>query len=429
MKIKCPRCQAALTFDVATQSMECEYCGSIFGINDISAQTGQEEYMVPASGESAEASEDSSLHGFHTEETHMEDYLSDAMRQPDQGETETEDEMTLKLFSCSCCGANLMVNETESATFCAYCGQPTLVMDRLSRQKKPEYILPFQIQKREAEQIVRSRLRKGFFVPQRIKEFKVEKLHGVYIPYRMVDVYCQDEVVIRSEVRSNKTTAYRYHYRRGLHTFHQITVDASDMLNDESSVRLEPFDLTALRPFDPAYLSGFYANCMDTPKERLEDIAAQRAMDYFHEEMKNTIKTGTDPMIMASAPYHEIEDSIYIMLPAWFVSFLVDGRNYTMMVNGQTGKCVGAVPADKKSIAACLAFLSVAITPFAIFLMSIILKIDDMESKLKALVFLFSWVGLLAYKGHKNFLSFKNSCELTNASDMKQFANDRQEGD
>lgn len=38
------------------------------------------------------------------------------------------------------------------------------------------------------------------------------------------------------------------------------------------------------------------------------------------------------------------------MLPVWFLMFRYKGDSYTMLVNGQTGKTVGAVPAEKKKL-------------------------------------------------------------------------------
>ena len=35
------------------------------------------------------------------------------------------------------------------------------------------------------------------------------------------------------------------------------------MLNDDTSMRPEPFDLTKLKEFNPAYLAGFYADRFD----------------------------------------------------------------------------------------------------------------------------------------------------------------------
>lgn len=385
MKIKCPRCQAWLTFDIETQSMECEYCGSIFGIEDCDTQAKEDENYV----------------------------------------NQQEEEMDCKIMTCSSCGGELMINETESATFCAYCGQPTLVMSRMAKQKKPKFILPFKITKEEAEKIVRNRFKDGFFVPDEVRNFKVDKLHGVYIPYRVVDVYCQDELLIRMEHRHGKSTSYSYHYRKLMNSFEGITVDASDMLNDESSVRLEPYNLKELVPFDVNYLSGFYANCMDTPIEQIEGTARARAIQLFLDAAKGTVKSGSSPQVLISHPYTEIDGNDYVMLPAWFLSFRQAGKNYTMMVNGQTGKCVGALPPVKRRVVGCIILLSLLFSPICIAASRYVLPLDDDGRLIGIAIVAVIW---LFWKGLDNFKRIKKSYELTSAKDMKKFANDRQEG-
>ncbi len=67
----------------------------------------------------------------------------------------TEEIMECTIYSCTACGAELMVNEVETSTFCSYCGQPTIVFDRVTSTKKPQYILPFMVTKEEAVNLIR----------------------------------------------------------------------------------------------------------------------------------------------------------------------------------------------------------------------------------------------------------------------------------
>ena len=40
------------------------------------------------------------------------------------------DNNNMKIYHCQSCGAELVADEYTSATFCSYCGNPTLVEDR-----------------------------------------------------------------------------------------------------------------------------------------------------------------------------------------------------------------------------------------------------------------------------------------------------------
>ena len=48
--------------------------------------------------------------------------------------------MDIQVHVCNACGAELMINETEAATFCSYCGSSAIVFDRISKEEKPKWI-------------------------------------------------------------------------------------------------------------------------------------------------------------------------------------------------------------------------------------------------------------------------------------------------
>ena len=56
----------------------------------------------------------------------------------------------LNSYSCPTCGAELVCDETTAATTCPYCGNPTVLGGKLSGKLKPEYILPFRLDKKTA---------------------------------------------------------------------------------------------------------------------------------------------------------------------------------------------------------------------------------------------------------------------------------------
>ena len=126
-------------------------------------------------------------------------------------------------MQCCSCGAEMAMNDVEMSSFCPYCGQATVVTERLQDYLEPEYIIPFSVTKEEAETTIRERLRRGVFVPEKIRNFKTDRLRGVYIPYWLFDVYCSDEQLWQTEVGR----CVEYNYRLGDCTFHHLTTEAS----------------------------------------------------------------------------------------------------------------------------------------------------------------------------------------------------------
>jgi len=371
---KCPNCTTALIFNPATDMLECTSCRSTFSPNQFSS----------------------------------------------------DEEMEMNVYSCTACGAELAVNGVESSTFCSYCGQPTIVFDRVSSAKKPEYIIPFSVTKDQAINSIRKHLSSGYFVPQEIKDFSVERIRGIYVPFWLYDINYADEQYLKGEVKSGKHSYTYYYYRSADVTLHDLTLDASDQLSDESTQRLEPYDTKAMRPFESGYLSGFYADCFDTDQNKLQYIARQRSKELFDKEVEKSVNA-EDIEILKNNPKSEILKSSYAMFPAWFMTFRYQDEPYTIMVNGQTSKVVGAVPYDKKKVTVLYWIIAIIATLILTPIMYFMITSGDSDGFETILYFGFGGLCMWAV-GLKKIAQIKLSIGLSKAANMNHFVKDRQEG-
>ena len=53
-------------------------------------------------------------------------------------------------YKCQNCGAEIVADEQTAATFCVYCGNTAILKSKLSGNFKPDYIIPFKIEKERA---------------------------------------------------------------------------------------------------------------------------------------------------------------------------------------------------------------------------------------------------------------------------------------
>ena len=67
----------------------------------------------------------------------------------------------LRTYHCPNCGAEIMTDENTAATFCSFCGSPTLIEERLSGVLRPKYLIPFQIDREKAKEMFRKWTRRG----------------------------------------------------------------------------------------------------------------------------------------------------------------------------------------------------------------------------------------------------------------------------
>ena len=331
------------------------------------------------------------------------------------------------------------MNAVEVSSFCPYCGNASVVMDRVEDCLAPDYVIPFKVTPEEAEEHIRGSLQ-GRFVPDEIKNFELEQLRGVYIPFWLYDVYYGARQKWYYKVRVGKYSLSRYAYSLGDSVYHRLTVDASRKFNDSSSRRLEPFDMSEMEPFAPAYLTGFYADRFDVGCEETDSIAISRAGKMFNEEMKGLVHGG------ASLDGEKVKAAVlgadYAFLPVYFLTFRHEEKPYTILLNGQTKKMVGAVPTKKKTAWALFSALAILFsTIFTLLYLSAIKAIasesttsfrrnerDGYWLYFMTVMFIvtgtmaLSWIGVI-----KKRRQLKKSVKLSRSLTNNQLATERQE--
>ncbi|MCR5249479.1 MAG: hypothetical protein K6E50_02600 [Lachnospiraceae bacterium] len=361
-----------MEFSPSEQKMYCVYCGSKHTVEELNAMLGRTGLYEGVGNIGTPT--------FSAEPPTQESIYAEAQARQQMQAERAHATIQMKILHCNACGAELAVNGVESSSFCIYCGQATVVMDRVEDYLQPDYLIPFRITREQAEAMIRSRLSQGSYIPEEIKNFKVDKLRGIYIPFWLYDMYYGDDQCWKYTVKRGKSSVTRYAERRADCQFKRMTLDASKNLNDDSSQRLEPYNMNELQAFDPAYLSGFYSDRFDMGTADLDGLAFRRAKELFDDNVKSTVRH-SDPKLVNCSPEHHIMKREYALLPVWFLTFRYEGMPYTIMVNGQTGKMVGAVPFVKKkayfTFAALAALFCVIFVLAGAFLTPLVMKHAD----------------------------------------------------
>ena len=249
--------------------------------------------------------------------------------------------MDMNLYECTSCGARLMVKSTETSSFCAYCGQPMILVDRVKDELEPDLIIPFGISQKRAEQLIRDRFCKGWFVPDEIKKFEIDKIRGIYIPYWLASYHvrkklkyvfqenekgervsnyekCFGSIAAVAQKTADKTVTHNC-MRDCECTVPRVPGDATRRLNDHISARLEPYDLEKALTFSPEYLSGFYTDRYDVPAAEIAAVAKRKSNDAVKEEMMSDVPKNA--RVTEEKTDIKMTDIEYALLPAWFMTF------------------------------------------------------------------------------------------------------------
>ena len=351
-------------------------------------------------------------------------YEDKDINNPDNIDDDSDETMECSIYTCTSCGAELAINGVEASTFCSFCGQPTVVFNRVASQKKPKYIIPFSVTKERAISLIRERLNRGKYVPDAIKNFEIERVRGIYIPYWLYNIYYHDSQYLKGTVGSGKNSHTYYYFREADCDFTMVTLDASEKLNDETSQRLEPFDTGVMKPFSIEYLSGFYADTYDVNMNKLDRVAIGRAEEMFQKAVEDSIDAHSIS-VLHKQPDYKIQNRIYAMFPAWFLTFRYENIPYTILVNGQTEKIVGGVPYDRAKVTSSFMVIAIITSIIATFILSYLLSFDSSEGTMKliitAIIMSFTGLGI----GLSNFKKVKESTSLTSLSSTNSFVRDR----
>lgn len=326
---KCPGCGASMVFEEGTDNMHCPYCGTNVSVEEAKQETEQPEETqnerVKQGGEEKVSGEEEKIHTFH----------------------------------CPNCGAQMMTDENTAATFCSFCGSPTLIEERLSGILKPKYLIPFQIEREKAKEMFRSWTKKGIFTPRGFSSTSaLDKVTGMYVPYWLYDYDAHvdlDAAATRVHSTRRGDTEYIYtdHYK--IHrdisaAYEKVPEDASLQMPDDVMERLEPFHYDQIREFEMPYLTGFLAEKYNDDKEKMKSRAEERIRGFAVRETMDTINGYATVNVIHQDVQLKQKSQDYAMLPVWIMNYKYRNKQYMLMINGQTGKMIGKLPVDYRRV-------------------------------------------------------------------------------
>ncbi len=353
LEYKCPCCGGAIQFNTATQKMKCPYCDTEFDIDTLNEF--KDEYI-----------------GEDQDPTWKEDTVKQS------GATFEDANDTLASYVCEACGGEIVAEKTMAASSCPYCGNPVIVLKQLSGMLRPDLVIPFKLDKDAAVQRLQSHLKGKVLLPHRFKsENRIKEIKGVYVPFWLYDSDVDADISCRAtRTRVSRQGDYMItetsHYlvkRGGVIGFDRVPADGSSRMDDKLMQSIEPFSYEEAVPFQNAYLAGFCADKYDMDASQCSASVNERMKQNTLHAFMNTI-SGYDSCVPEHTSIHLSQGSItYALLPVWVFNTMYHGKLHTFAMNGQTGKFVGDLPADKGK-AAAIGVLSFALTAALAFLVT-----------------------------------------------------------
>lgn len=324
---QCLNCGSGLTFDIASQRMLCDSCQSSFepyALNaDIFNGAGQNDYY------------------------------------------------NVNTFTCPHCGGEIYSTDNSAAEFCSFCGASTILTSRLSREKRPDYIIPFKITKEQCKESYKRFVGRSFFAPKEFKNPKyIDSFRGIYMPYWAYHIEQKGLGSLKgTQIIDNSDSISRDTYKLSFNVdnyYKGLSYDASSSFYDNVSSSIAPFNVRGMHKFHPALLSGFYADAADIPSSTYvndaKDYCNNATLSYLSTNylFRNINISMPDSLLERSAIFHtNIKEINSAMYPVWFMSYRRGKRVAYVVVNGQTGKTFADFPISVAKYLLCSLFIAI----------------------------------------------------------------------
>lgn len=330
---KCPNCGGDLRFDPESQKYRCEYCRSEIGLTEAELAAQQ------ADG----AKEDGAVK-----------------------------EAGAVLYNCPSCGAEIVTDESTTATFCYYCHNPVVLAGKMQGEYHPDYVIPFAIDREKALNIFDGWIRKKRYIPKAFySREQVEKLSGVYFPYWLYSCHVEGELDaegikrkswVTGNIQYTQTQKYDVS-REGDMQVEHVTRNALSKADRRLVEGVLPFQMEKLQPFQMGYLSGFMAEKRDMEEDKFQAEVQQEVKGYAENALRSQVAGYESLQVRSQTTALKSEKWDYALMPVWTLTYKdpKSDKVYYFACNGQTGKVCGELPVDKGRLAALFASVFVPV--------------------------------------------------------------------
>lgn len=326
---KCPCCGGSIEFSSEIQKMKCPYCDTEFDVETLKQYDEELKNETPDNME----------------------WDTEPGSEWTEGETEG-----MRIYICNSCGGQIIGDETLAATACPFCDSPVVMMGQFTGDLKPDYVIPFKLDKEDAKKALKKHMEGKRLLPKVFKdENHIDEIKGVYVPVWLFDTDADAKIRYRAtQIRTWSDSNYTYTqtkhfsvFRGGSIGFENVPVDGSTKMADELMESIEPFYIKDAVDFQTAYLSGYLADRYDVNAKDSIVRANERIKKSTEQAFAATVNGYATVIPEQSSVSFSNGKSKYALYPVWLLNTSWEGKKYTFAMNGQTGKFVGDLPVDK----------------------------------------------------------------------------------
>lgn len=273
-----------------------------------------------------------------------------------------------KHFHCNNCGSDVSTDPSQRSYTCPFCDSTYVVefSPAESNRQRPEFVIGFSVTLEQAQQKFQAWLRdNSVFRPgDLVAQAVADKMRGVYLPFWSFSMLAESqwsasigehwyrtETYTETDSKGNTVTKTRqvqetewwplsgshHHYYSG------YLVSGSKGLPQDQAERIKPFQLPALKRYQPYFLAGWYNEEYSVDREQ----ALAACQQYFYQQEQSNIGSflpgDTHRSLAVETRFRQVNSDL-CLLPVYVLSYKYRDKLYRFLVNGQTGKIAGDKP-------------------------------------------------------------------------------------
>ena len=253
--------------------------------------------------------------------------------------------VTKRLVNCRSCGARLTLDTTKLNEDCLFCGSHhVLIEDNPHSFQAPDMLIPFQINGKQAHQLLKREFKKGFRRVAKFFEDRIVRLEGkpLYLPWWIFEIEVDAYYTVRDSQPFPRTGRSKKTFTLHIPTYASIT-------DVEQVPLMMPYDFTKLINYTPQSLAQVQAEIYQVDVTESAPVAIQQAQRIARGRLrqsldedfyKGLISYSSNSLAVKLGTPHAHRTSYYsVLLPVWVILMHeADNDIRRALVNGQTGK-------------------------------------------------------------------------------------------
>lgn len=337
---QCASCGAVMNFDPKTNSLKCDYCNTAKPL-DKSRFARRWEY---------------------NEDT-------------EKGYDKWGD---IKQFRCAACGAVSVLPDYEMSPECPFCNSGNLVDESEMKGLAPTGILPFKIDKTEAQTKYSDFIKKKWLAPSKLrKNFKVNMMKGIYVPTFSftTDTFSDYTGVMGKYYYVTVGSGKNRHTERRIRyfpvsgsigkSFEDLQYEVSAHLVQKELRKLGFFDVENALEYDRNYFAGFSSERYTESLDSTWDKATLDMRESIITDVKAKHNADVVQSLNLDTSYNNRRYQ-YLLNPIWKCAYKYKEKFYNFFINGRSGQTTGKAPLSPIKVSA-LVLVIIAIVALIIY--------------------------------------------------------------